>query len=153
MSYHVTKHSFAVLQEELIKAKKNKPVISAAIETAREHGDLKENAEYHAAREEQGLNEAKISLLETRIGNAIVIDTSNLAKDKVYFGSKVLLVNCETDEEVTYQVVGEDEASIQSGLLFVGSPLGRALISKEPGDVATVHAPKGAIDYEVLEIL
>lgn len=153
MSYHITKHSHEKLQEELKIARKNKPLMSANIETAREHGDLKENAEYHAAREEQGLNEARIALLETRISNAIVVDTSKLAKDKIYFGSKVLLVNCETDEEVTYQLVGEDEASVQNGLLFVASPLARVLLSKETGDVVTVHAPRGDIEYEVLEIL
>lgn len=153
MSYHITKHSYETLQEELKIAKKKKPLISAAIETAREHGDLKENAEYHAAREEQGLNEAKIAQLETRISNGIVVDTSNLAKDKIYFGSKVLLVNCETDEEVTYQLVGEDEASVRNGLLFVASPLAKALLSKEPGNVVTVSAPRGDIEYEILEIL
>lgn len=153
MSNHVTIHSYEKLQEELKIAKKNKPLISADIETAREHGDLKENAEYHAAREEQGLNEARIALLESRIANAIVVDTSKLAKDKIYFGSKALLVNCETDKEVTYQIVGEDEASVQDGFLFVGSPLGRVLISKKIGDVVVVRAPKGDIEYEILEIL
>ena len=153
MSNHVTIHSYEKLKEELVEAKKKTAGISAAIETAREHGDLKENAEYHAAREEQGLNEARIALLETRIANAIVVDTSKLAKDKIYFGSKVLLVNCDDDEEVTYQIVGEDEASVQDGLLFVGSPLGRVLIAKEAGDVVIVRAPQGDIEYEILEIL
>lgn len=153
MSYHITKHSHVALQDELKEAKKNRSVIAAAIEIAREHGDLKENAEYHAAREEQGLNGARIAQLETRISNAVVIDPSTVAKDKIYFGSKILLVNCDTDEEVTYQIVGEDEASIENGLLFIDSPLARALISKEPGDLATVRAPKGDIEYEILEIL
>jgi len=153
MSYYVTKHNYKALQVELTEVKKKRGVIAIAIETAREHGDLKENAEYHAAREEQGMNEARLAQLETRLADAVVIDPSTLSKDKIYFGSRVLLVNCETDEEVTYQIVGEDEASIQNGLLFVGSPLARALITKEPGDLATVRAPKGDIEYEILEII
>lgn len=151
--YPMTVQGARALEDELKKLKEERPLISAKIGEARELGDLKENAEYHAAREEQGLAEARIRDIEGRLQNAVVIDVANIAKTgKVIFGVTVEIANVETDESVKYQIVGEDEADIKIGKLSVGSPIARALIGKEEGDVVTVKTPSGVVEYEIVEV-
>jgi transcription elongation factor GreA len=144
----------ASLREELTRLKTvDRPRISQAIGTAREHGDLKENAEYHAAREQQSFAEGRIIEIEFKLSGAQVIDVTKIAKTgKVIFGTTVDLINVETDGEVRYRIVGEDEADIKQNLISVGSPLARALIGKEEGDVALVRAPAGDIEYEIDQV-
>ena len=142
------------LREELHELKTVKrPAVIRAIAEAREHGDLKENAEYHAAREQQSFIEGRIGEIEGKLGSAEIIDVTKLnAGGKIVFGTTVDLVNEDTGEEVTYQIVGEDEADIKAGRISVGSPFARALIGKEAGDIAVVNAPAGIIEYEVLAV-
>ena len=144
----------AALREELTRLKTvDRPRISKAIGIAREHGDLKENAEYHAAREQQSFAEGRIIEIESKLAGAQVIDVTKIPKTgKVIFGTTVDLINIETDEEVRYRIVGEDEADIKQNLISVGSPVARALIGKEEGDVALVRAPAGDIEYEINQI-
>ncbi|TDG12669.1 transcription elongation factor GreA [Seongchinamella unica] len=144
----------AALRQELEHLKKvERPRISDAIADAREHGDLKENAEYHAAREQQSFTEGRIMEIEGKLSNAQVIDVTQIAKTgKVIFGTTVDLINVETDEEVTYKIVGEDEANVKKNLISVGSPIARALIGKEEGDVVVVKAPGGDIEYEIDQV-
>ncbi|MFB3100424.1 MAG: transcription elongation factor GreA [Gammaproteobacteria bacterium] len=131
----------------------DRPRISAAIAEARAHGDLSENAEYHAAREQQSFLEGRIGLIEGTLADAQIIDVTTLnANGKVVFGATVDLINVENDEEVTYQIVGEIEADIEKSLISVTSPIARALIGKEVDDTVEVNAPGGAIEYEILEI-
>ncbi|WP_372783408.1 transcription elongation factor GreA [Litorivivens sp.] len=141
----------AKLREELNRLKTvDRPRIIQAIAEAREHGDLKENAEYHAAREQQGFCEGRIKELEGKLSEARVIDVKNLPNTgKVIFGVTVGLINCETDEEVRYRIVGEDEANVKEGMISVTSPIARALIGKTEGDVVVVRAPGGDIEYEI----
>ncbi|MEA3406424.1 MAG: transcription elongation factor GreA [Pseudomonadota bacterium] len=150
----MTKEGADALQTELNKLKKeDRPRITEAIADAREHGDLKENAEYHAAREQQGLVEARIKHLEATLSLAQVIDVTKLdAKGKVIFGATVTVLNIDTDEEVTYKIVGNDEAHIADNKISVNSPIARALIGKTDGDEVVVQAPSGNIDYEIVEI-
>lgn len=130
-----------------------RPRIIQAIAEAREHGDLKENAEYHAAREQQSFAEGRIAEIEGKLSNANIIDvTKTDANGKVVFGATVEIEDIESGKIVTYQIVGEDEASIKEGRISVGSPIARALIGKEEGDVVTVNAPGGKIEYEILAI-
>ena len=130
-----------------------RPRVIAAIAEARAHGDLKENAEYHAAREQQSFNEGRIMEIEGKLGNAQVIDVSAIAKTgKVIFGTTIDLINLETDETVTYRIVGEDEADVKQNLISIGSPIARALIGKEEGDVVVVKAPGGDIEYEIDQV-
>jgi len=130
-----------------------RPKVIEAISEARAHGDLKENAEYHAAREQQSFIEGRIADINGKLGNAQIIDVTTLdARGKVVFGSTVDLVDEETGNEITYQIVGEDEASISEGLVSITSPIARALIGKEEGDVAEVQAPGGLKCYEIVEI-
>lgn len=127
-----------------------RPEITQSIAEAREHGDLKENAEYHAAREQQGFNEGRIQEIESKLADAQVIDISRIPPSgKVIFGATVTLTAVESGAEVTYKLVGEDEADLKSGKLSVMSPIGRALIGKSEGDAVTVRTPKGAVDYEI----
>jgi len=142
------------LREELRELKNVvRPRIIAAIATAREHGDLKENAEYHAAREQQSFAEGRIADLNGKLSNAQVIDITEIKPTgKIIFGVTVNLVEEETGKEVTYQIVGEDEADIKVGKISVTSPIARALIGKEEGDIAEVQAPGGIKEYEVLEV-
>ena len=144
----------ARLREELDHLKKvERPRISQAIAEAREHGDLKENAEYHAAREQQSFAEGRIMEIEGKLAEAQVIDVTKIAKTgKVIFGVTVDLINLDTDETVRYQIVGEDEAEVKSNKISVTSPIARALIGKEEGDVAVVRAPGGDIEYEIDEV-
>ncbi len=131
----------------------DRPRISAAIAEARAHGDLSENAEYHAAREQQSFLEGRIGMIETALADAQIIDVSTLnANGKVVFGTTVELVNVENDEEVTYQIVGEIEADIEKSLISVTSPIARALIGKEVDDLVEVNAPSGVIEYEILKV-
>ncbi|MCK5725323.1 MAG: transcription elongation factor GreA [Thiotrichaceae bacterium] len=131
-----------------------RPRIVADIATAREHGDLKENAEYHAAREEQGFNEGRIQELEGMLSTAQVIDVLSLGTNnegRVVFGATVELENIETEETVTYQIVGDIEADIKKNRIAVTSPIARALIGKEEGEIAVVKAPSGMVEYEIVE--
>jgi len=150
----LTKKGSEALKAELNELKNVKrPKITEAIADARAHGDLKENAEYHAAREEQGLVEARVRDIESKLGNAQVIDVSTLnTTGKVIFGCTVDLENIETEETITYTIVGEDEADIKNNLLSYASPFAKALIGKEEGDVAEVRAPAGVTEYEVIDV-
>ncbi len=142
------------LREELAELKNVKrPQVIEAIAEARAHGDLKENAEYHAAREQQGFIEGRIKEIEGKLSNAEIIDVASInANGKIVFGATVDLLNVETDEEVSYQIVGDDEADIKEHRISVNSPIARALISKEEGDVAEVQAPGGVREYEIVEV-
>jgi transcription elongation factor GreA len=144
----------AALREELTRLKTvDRPRISQAIGVAREHGDLKENAEYHAAREQQSFSEGRIIEIESKLSGVQIIDVTTIAKTgKVIFGTTVDLINIETEDEVTYRIVGEDEADIKKNLISVGSPVARALIGKEEGDVVVVRAPAGDIEYEIDQV-
>lgn len=153
MSYPITKRCYEELSSELAKLKKQRPEIADRIDEARGHGDLKENAEYHAAREEQGLSEAKIAVIESKLADAQVINPDTLPKDKIYFGSTVKIEDVETGEEKTLQIVSEDEVSVSHGRISVNSPFARGMISKTVGDCFIVRAPKGEIEYEVVEII
>ena len=137
------------LREELSRLKEERPKISRAIGTAREHGDLKENAEYHAAKEQQGLVEARIKDIEDKLSRAEVIDPTKLSGDRVRFGATVLLTNLDTEEENTYQIVGADEADLKNGTISVSAPLSRALIGKSTGDEVVVNLPGGTRRYEI----
>ena len=141
----------ASLREELEHLKRvERPKISQAIADAREHGDLKENAEYHAAREQQSFMEGRIMEIEGKLGNAQVIDVKAIPNTgKVIFGTTIDLVNVKTGDTVTYRIVGEDEANVKQNLISVGSPIARALIGKEEGDAVVVKAPGGDIEYEI----
>lgn len=150
----MTPESEKTLREELNHRKNTKrPRISQAIGEARELGDLKENAEYHSAREEQGLNEARVRDLEAKLSNAQVIDVTTISNSgKVIFGVTVTLINAETDEEVTYKIVGEDEADIKLSKVSVTSPIARSLIGKEEGDTVLVNTPGGQLEFEINKI-
>ena len=130
-----------------------RPRIIQAIAEAREHGDLKENAEYHAAKEQQSFAEGRIQEIEGKLSNAQIIDVTTLkANGKVVFGATVELLDLSTDDTLTYQIVGEDEADIKSGMISISSPIARALIGKNEGDEVTVAAPAGDRDYEIVEV-
>ncbi|MCW9004920.1 MAG: transcription elongation factor GreA [Gammaproteobacteria bacterium] len=142
------------LQDELKKLKtEDRPRIIQAIATAREHGDLKENAEYHAAREQQSFCEGRIKDIEGKLSNATIIDVTTLnANGKVVFGATVDLVDENTGDEITYQIVGDDEADIKANMISISSPIARALIGKEEGDVAQVQTPGGVRALEIVEV-
>ena len=142
------------LREELHRLKtEDRPKVIDAIAEAREHGDLKENAEYHAAREQQGFIEGRIQELESKLADAQIIDPTTVKADgKVVFGATVDLVDEATGEEFTYQIVGDEEADIKSGLISVTSPVARGLIGKEEGDIARVETPGGLKEYEIAEV-
>lgn len=142
------------LREELQELKSvARPRVITAIAEARAHGDLKENAEYAAAKDQQSFIEGRIAELEGKISNAQVIDVSTVnAQGKVVFGATVDLVNEETGEEVTYQIVGDDEADIKTGMISISSPIARALIGKEEGDIAVVQTPSGNKEYEIVAV-
>jgi transcription elongation factor GreA len=143
------------LREELNRLKKvDRPNVISAISEARAHGDLKENAEYHAAKEQQGFIEGRIAEIEGKLSAAQIIDVTKLPKNgKVVFGTTVMLINVDTNENVKYKIVGDDESDLKLGMISVHSPIARAIIGKEVGDIATVIAPGGEIDYEVTEVL
>jgi transcription elongation factor GreA len=137
------------LREELVRLKEERPKISREIGVAREHGDLKENAEYHAAKDRQGLVEARIKDIEDKLARAEVIDPSKLSGDRVRFGATVTLTNLDTEESQTFRIVGADEADVNSGTISISAPLARALIGKSIGDEIVVNLPGGTRRYEI----
>ena len=150
----VTVHGHKMLQEELKRLKSvDRPSVIKAIAEARAHGDLKENAEYHAAKEQQGFIEGRIKELEGKLSNLQVIDVTEVdAKGKIIFGSTIKLIDEATDKEIVYTIVGEDEADIKVGKISYTSPIARALIGKNEGDVVNFSAPGGEKEYEVVEV-
>ncbi|MDB5986815.1 MAG: greA [Nevskia sp.] len=150
----MTQRGADALREELRHRKSElRPKIIASVEEARAHGDLKENAEYHAAREQHGFNEGRIGEIEAKLSNAQVVDITTLPKSgKVMFGTTVELADADTGEELKYQIVGEDEADSKQGRISINSPLARALIGKLEGDVAVVQAPAGARELEIVRV-
>jgi len=149
----MTGEGYKVLDEELKRLKSvERPSVIAAISEARSHGDLSENAEYHAAKERQGWIEGRIAEIEDKISRAQVIDVSKLSGSQVKFGATVTVVDEDTEEEGRYQVVGEHEANVKDGKISVTSPLARAMIGKEVGDVVEVNTPGGVKAYEILKI-
>lgn len=149
----LTARGAEALRQELKRLKTQRPEISAAIATARAHGDLRENAEYHAAKDQQGLAEARIRDIEAKLGNAQIIEIDKLnVSGRVVFGSTVHLANLDDDKEVRYQLVGEDESDIKSGLLSIASPIARALVGKQAGDVVEVVTPSGTQSYEITAV-
>lgn len=152
--YPMTVQGARALEKELAHLTKVvRPKLSQDIGTARELGDLKENAEYHAAREQQGMVEARIRDIEGRLQHAVIIDVTSIPHSgKVIFGATVEIANVDTDESMTYQIVGEDEADIKAGKISVASPLARALVGKEEGDVVVVQTPSGKVEYEIVEV-
>ena len=151
----ITVSGAKALEVELLRLKdEERPRIVSDIATAREHGDLKENAEYHAAKEEQGFIEGRIQDIESKLSRLQVIDVRQLNQDgRCVFGTTTKLLNLSDDSEITYQIVGEDEADIAFGKISCHSPIAKALLGNEEGDQVTVKAPKGDILYEILEVL
>ena len=150
----ITKQGYAALKKELERLKTvERPENIKAIETARAHGDLSENAEYHAAKERQSFLEGRIGEIGYKLGNARVIDPATVSKDCVRFANTVLVENLDSQEETEYMLVGQDEADIKKGKISVSSPLGSALIGKKPGEEAVVQAPGGKRTYEIVDIL
>jgi transcription elongation factor GreA len=150
--YPTTPQGAQKLRDELHRLKEERPKISREIGIARDHGDLSENAEYHAAKERQGMVEARIKDIEDKLSRAEVIDPTTLSGDRVRFGAAVALANLDTDEEVTYRLLGADEADIDQGSISVSSPLARALIGKEVGDEVTIVLPAGKRRYEIVSV-
>ena len=150
----ITVNGAKVLEDELLKRKDEvRPRIVNDIATAREHGDLKENAEYHAAKEEQAFVEGRIQEIESKLSRLQIIDVHQLNQDgRCVFGTTVSLLNLSDDSEISYQIVGEDEADIKKGKISCHSPIARALMGNEEGDEVTVNAPKGNIIYEILDV-
>jgi transcription elongation factor GreA len=150
----VTRQGFEALKKELENLKRvERPENIKAIEEARAHGDLSENAEFHAAKDRQGFIEGRISELEFKIASADIIETHKLPKDRAVFGSRVILENIDTGEDVEYQLVGPDESDIAKGRISVSSPLGKAIIGKKPGDELTLQVPGGKRAYELVDIV
>jgi transcription elongation factor GreA len=150
----MTTRGAEMLREELKRLKtQDRPRIIQAIADAREHGDLKENAEYHAAREQQGFCEGRIQEIEAKLSNAQIIDVTKVPNQgKVIFGATVTVYNTVTDKEMTYRIVGDDEADIKQNLISINSPIARALIGKEIDDAARVNTPNGEVEYEVVKV-
>ena len=149
----MTAEGFNALDEELKRLKtQQRPAVIAAIAEAREHGDLSENAEYHAAKERQGWIEGRIAEIEDKIARAQVIDVSKLSGAQVKFGATVSVVDEDTEEKARYQIVGEHEADVRSGKVSIASPIARAMIGKESGDVVEVNTPGGVKAYEILKV-
>jgi transcription elongation factor GreA len=150
----LTREGYEALKSELERLKRvERPANILAIEEARAHGDLSENAEYAAAKDRQGFLEGRISELEYKLAAAEIIDTSNLSKEKAVFGSRVVLENIETGEDVEYQLVGSEESNVEAGRISITSPLGKALIGKKPGDELTIQVPGGRRSYELVTIV
>ena len=153
-SYPMTPLGYESLKTELKQlTSKDRPAVINAISTAREHGDLKENAEYHAAKEQQGFIEGRIQELNEKLALANVIDITKLSGEKVLFGATVSFVYVDTDEECNYQIVGADESDLQKNKISVSSPIARALIGKSVGDTLSIPIPKGKIEIEILEVV
>ncbi|AME01823.1 transcription elongation factor GreA [Moraxella osloensis] len=153
--YPMTPQGHAALEEELKQLKTvDRPRITAAIAEAREHGDLKENAEYHAAREQQGFCEARIRDIEAKLGGAEVIDPLKLPQEgRVVFGVTVVIENLDTEEQKRYKIVGDDEADFKANKISINSPIARGLIGKSEGDEAKIQTPSGEVEYEIVEVL
>ena len=153
--YPMTPQGHAALEEELKQLKNvDRPRITAAIAEAREHGDLKENAEYHAAREQQGFCEARIRDIEAKLGGAEVIDPLKLPQEgRVVFGVTVVIENLDTEEQKRYKIVGDDEADFKANKISINSPIARGLIGKSEGDEAKIQTPSGEVEYEIVEVL
>jgi transcription elongation factor GreA len=154
IKYPMTVSGEQKLRDELTRLKSiERPKVIEAISEARAHGDLKENAEYHAAKEQQGFLEGRIAEIEGKLANSQVIDITKLAQNgRVVFGTTVILLNISTGEEVSYKIVGDDEADIKSGMISVNSPIARAIIGKNEGDAVVVQTPSGEIEYEVSQV-
>tara|TARA_B100001105_G_scaffold34031_1_gene23770 strand:+ start:429 stop:905 length:477 start_codon:yes stop_codon:yes gene_type:complete len=150
----MTKVGAEKLREQLHELKTvDRPRITAAIAEARAHGDLSENAEYHAAREQQSFMEGRINKIESTLADVQIINVKEINEtDKVVFGATVTILNLNSDEEVTYQIVGELEADINIGLISIASPIARSLIGKQVGDIVDVNAPSGVIEYEIIQV-
>ena len=149
----MTGEGYNVLDEELRRLKtQERPSVIAAIGEARQHGDLSENAEYHAAKDRQGWIEGRIAEIEDKIARAQIIDVSKLSGKQVKFGATISVVDEDTEEEARYQIVGEHEADVKSGRISLSSPLSRAMIGKEVGDVVEVYTPGGVKAYEILKV-
>lgn len=148
----MTPRGAQLLREELQRLKEERPKISRDIEVAREHGDLKENAEYHAAKERQGMVEALIKDIEGKLALSEVIDPTSLSGDRIKFGATITLFNIDNEEEVVYRIVGADEANIDDGTISISAPLARALIGKETGDEVRIQMPAGIRNYEVVSV-
>ena len=152
-SYPVTKKGYKLLKKELKQLlSTDRPAVVNAISTAREHGDLKENAEYHAAKEQQGFIEGRIQELNAKLANANVIDIEKLSGDKVVFGATVTFEDIDTDEVSNYQIVGEDESDIKQNKISVSSPIARALIGRSAGETLIIPIPKGKIEIEIIKV-
>jgi transcription elongation factor GreA len=150
----ITRRGYEALRKELDYLKAvERPQTIKAIEEARAHGDLSENAEFHAAKERQAFIEGRVSELGYKLGNSDIIDTANLPKDRVVFASRFILSNAETGEDVEYQLVGPDESDVEKGRISVTSPLGRAILGKKPGDEVVLQAPGGQRCYELIDII
>tara|TARA_B110000008_G_scaffold85722_1_gene87495 strand:- start:541 stop:1014 length:474 start_codon:yes stop_codon:yes gene_type:complete len=149
----MTTNSYAILEEELKRLKsEDRPNVIKAIAEAREHGDLSENAEYHAAKEQQSFIEGRILELEYKVTRAEVIDTSSIKSNKILFGATINLIDEKTEKEITYKIVGVDETNVEKGLISVSSPVARSLMGKMLGDIAVVNTPSGKTTYEILNI-
>ena len=152
-SYPVTKKGYELLKKELKQLlSTDRPAVVNAISTARDHGDLKENAEYHAAKEQQGFIEGRIQELNAKLANANVIDIEKLSGDRVVFGATVTFEDIDTDEVSNYQIVGEDESDIKQNKISVSSPIARALIGRSAGETLTIPIPKGKIEVEIIKV-
>lgn len=149
----MTPRGAQLLRDFLVKLKIERPKISKEIGIAIEHGDLKENAEYHAAKERQGMVEAQIKSTEDKLGRREIIDPTKLEGALIRFGATVMLTNVDSEEEFTYQIVGADEADIDKGLLSISAPIARALIGKEEGDEVTITLPAGKRTFEIGEVV
>ncbi|MBH71632.1 MAG: Transcription elongation factor GreA [Alphaproteobacteria bacterium MarineAlpha6_Bin6] len=148
----LTKDGEKKLQEELRNLKLERPKIIKAIAEAREHGDLKENAEYHAAREQQGMNEARIKDIEFKLGNSEIIDNKKETKNEVIFGCTVELLNIDENTKLKYQLVGEDEADLEKNKISFNSPIGKGLMNKSIGDIIKISVPKGDLNLKIVNI-
>ena len=152
--YPMTARGAEMLREELNQLKSvERPKIIASIAEAREHGDLKENAEYHAAREQQSFCEGRIQDIEGKLSNAQIIDVTKMPNNgKVIFGATVTILNVDNDKETAYRIVGDDEADIKQNLISVNSPIARGLIGKELDDMVNIQTPSGTVEYEIIEV-
>ena len=152
-SYPVTKKGYELLKKELKQLiNTDRPAVVNSISTAREHGDLKENAEYHAAKEQQGFIEGRIQELNAKLANANVIDIEKLSGEKILFGATVTFEDIDTEEVSNYQIVGEDESDIKQNKISIPSPIARALIGRSAGETLNIPIPKGKIEIEILKV-
>ncbi|WP_421903351.1 transcription elongation factor GreA [Maridesulfovibrio sp.] len=149
----ISKEGFAKIKAELASLKKERPEVIKAIAEAREEGDLKENGGYHAARERQGMLEAKINYIESRIPQFNVVDMTTLGGEKITFGATVTLEDIDTGDEKTYTIMGPDESDFKKGIISIESPVGKALLGKIEGDEVVVNAPKGKIEYGIVSVI